>query len=332
MKLQLAQVRSFLVAGALVAGTTLAAPSAFAADGTEDLIRQGIELRRKGDDIRAEGYFKLAYKAAQTPRSAAQLGLVELALDKHLEANFYLTEALESDDAWVQKSHSVLEDGRTRARSHLGEVDLVGVPAGATVSVGSRTPVAVPDDGRIWLLPGDTSLTIEAGKTFSEKRSVTAAVGAKVKVTFEAPPPAVSPSPAAAPPVAPLPPQSVGSPTVVDQPNDRSPGRSLRIAGAITSGVGLAAIVGGLVLRSIATSKYEAVAHATPTQRFSDGDLDYQTYDKAGVGLLVGGGVVVAAGATMFLVGRHERVASSSGDSVLNVTVGPSSVAVAGSF
>jgi hypothetical protein len=54
--------------------------AALAQEEPEALIRQGVELRRKGQNALAQGYFKRAYAIAHTPRSAAQLGLVEHAL------------------------------------------------------------------------------------------------------------------------------------------------------------------------------------------------------------------------------------------------------------
>src|SRR5512138_3799471 len=53
----------------------------------EALIRQGIELRRRGDDARAHGYFKRAYELSKTPRAAAQLGLVDQAVGRFAEAD-----------------------------------------------------------------------------------------------------------------------------------------------------------------------------------------------------------------------------------------------------
>ncbi|MDB4980822.1 MAG: hypothetical protein JWM82_1574, partial [Myxococcales bacterium] len=58
-----------MAAGTLFVVLALGAWTPFAEAANEDaegLIRQGIELRRKGDDLRAEGYFKRAYTVAQT--------------------------------------------------------------------------------------------------------------------------------------------------------------------------------------------------------------------------------------------------------------------------
>ena len=44
----------------------------------EELIRRGNELRNSGQDTRALPFFQRAYEQSPTPRTAAQLGLVEV--------------------------------------------------------------------------------------------------------------------------------------------------------------------------------------------------------------------------------------------------------------
>src|SRR6476659_9962930 len=53
---------------------------ALAEEDAEALILQGNHLRQRGDNERAHGYFKRAYEIARTGRTAAQLGLVEMAI------------------------------------------------------------------------------------------------------------------------------------------------------------------------------------------------------------------------------------------------------------
>src|SRR5688500_10991836 len=52
----------------------------------EELIRQGVALRRSGQDQAALPLFQKAHEIGHTPRTAAQLGLVEMALGYVLEA------------------------------------------------------------------------------------------------------------------------------------------------------------------------------------------------------------------------------------------------------
>ena len=79
---------------------TLGAGEVQAADAAELLIRQGVELRRKGNNRGAVVKFRSAYELSKSARATAQLGLCEQALDIWLEAKQHLSEGLylESDD------------------------------------------------------------------------------------------------------------------------------------------------------------------------------------------------------------------------------------------
>jgi tetratricopeptide (TPR) repeat protein len=134
-----------LTIGALCLSWLLAAGVARGgeAEDPEKLIQQAVELRRKGDNARAYGYLKRAFDLARTPRSAAQLGLVEHALGRYAEAEVHLGEALATSDPWVAENRSRLESSRAFVRSNLGRVEVVGAPDDATVSVGSDPSVKI---------------------------------------------------------------------------------------------------------------------------------------------------------------------------------------------
>src|SRR5436190_20407640 len=96
-----------LTCAALLAGSSVAR----AADSgeVERLIRQGVELRMKHDDQQALPLFQKAYGMTATPRTAAQLGLVELSLGYLLESERHLTESLAAThDVWVKRNRPAL--------------------------------------------------------------------------------------------------------------------------------------------------------------------------------------------------------------------------------
>jgi hypothetical protein len=321
----------FLVAGQPLA---LATPRSLAVAANEDpegLIRQGIDLRRKGDDLRAEGYFKRAYSLAQTPRSAAQLGLVELALERHLEANQYLSEALDSDDAWIQKQRPVLEESRARARAHLARVDVEGAPHDAQVKVGSGASAKLSQDGKVWLPPGTTTVSVEGGGSPVLTKALTVKAGDTVKLIVPmAAAPSADKSILAQPPPAPTETNGVEPHLAPPDYGTPSEGRGLRVAGIATGIVGAAALAAGAVFYGRATTKRSAVASGMP---YDDSDLDWPTYDHVGVGLMVGGGVAAAAGATLWFLG-HRQAEGVHGGSGIALTIVPqaSSVSIAGAF
>ena len=63
-------------------------------ESVEALIRQGVELRHQGHDVRALPLFQKAYGMTRTPRTAGQLGLCEMAMGYWLDAENHLGEAL----------------------------------------------------------------------------------------------------------------------------------------------------------------------------------------------------------------------------------------------
>jgi hypothetical protein len=98
----------------------------------EDLIRRGTELRRKGEDATALPLYQRAYElAGGTPRTVAQLGLVETALDYRLEAEAHLTEALSArNEIWINRNRAVLEQTLHGVKAGIGEVLVTGSPTG----------------------------------------------------------------------------------------------------------------------------------------------------------------------------------------------------------
>jgi hypothetical protein len=134
---------SWRVRGAVSFLTFLLATGASRAAHTEEdpevLIKQGVSLRNAGDHAKAHGYFRRAYDIAHTPRSAAQLGLVEDALAFWNDAEGHLAEALAGkEDAWIRVNQTILEKALADVRAHLCEVKITGSPVAARVTLGGR--------------------------------------------------------------------------------------------------------------------------------------------------------------------------------------------------
>jgi hypothetical protein len=297
---------------------------AWSAEDPETLIRQGTDLRRAGDNVRAHGYFARAYELAKTPRSAAQLGLAELALADHVSAELHLSEALAGNDAWIRQNRETLTTNLERARKHLVRAELIGVPAGATAAVAARAPVPVPPDGVMWLPPGKTAVRIEAPGYPGTTVDVNGSAGRALRVELPpsslsvSPAPSLSPPPPTAPPTPPLESPSAPGDRRLFQPNgDGEPvgslaasapqrGRNLRIGGLVASGLGAAAAVAGGFLLSSGNGKRDdiekAARNGTP---YNPANGNFRTLQRAGVGLMAAGGVAVASGVALYLLGRR---------------------------
>jgi hypothetical protein len=137
--------------------------AALAAPAAEELIMQGLELRRAGRDIDALAKFEAAYKLLKTPRAAAQWGLCLQAVARWSEADPLLSEALTSAaDPWIKKNRGTLKDSLETVKSHVGRIEIVGDPAGAIVTIGGRRVGKLPLSGAVAVNEGSVDIELTA--------------------------------------------------------------------------------------------------------------------------------------------------------------------------
>jgi hypothetical protein len=135
----------------------------------EQLIRQGNEFRQKGSDQSALPFFQKAYDLQPSPRTAAQLGLVELALGYSIQAEGHLGEALSSPHhIWVAKNRQQLEMALLESRKAIGRVEIAGSPAGATVVVNAKVVGNLPLTEPVKVAEGRVQIAVSA-PGFDEK-------------------------------------------------------------------------------------------------------------------------------------------------------------------
>lgn len=327
------RLSTFVVACALATAPVTASR---AADGEnpEQLIRIANDLRRKGDNVRAFGYLQRAHEVARTPRSAAQLGLCEQALGRFADAEVHFTQALGSNDAWVDANRSSLEASRAVVRQQLGKVQVTAAPPGTMVAVGQRAAERLSSDGVLWLAPGTVTLTFEAPGHGRSSKSVTPVVGAVATVTADL---LADPSSSGAATMdgrvatrggVSEPSHSAGR-TAVTEPNadrasgprsllsgeegpegdvsagEESSGRALRWTGIAVAGVGLGLLGAGVALRHVGETKLSALesdANAVPPRPYNPDNGNWKTFDRAGVACLIGGGVAVVTGVLLYVL------------------------------
>ena len=153
----------------------------------EELIAKANELRRQGHDERALPLFREAYTTARTPRTAGQLGLVELALGYWDEANEYLTESLTAvrHHPWVDKNRAMLETAQQNARAHLADLIVEGAPAGADVLVNRRSVGKLPLPAALSVREGRVEMEVRATGYKSDVRVLTLAGKATTRVSVK---------------------------------------------------------------------------------------------------------------------------------------------------
>lgn len=297
-----------------------AVTGAQAAEDPEALIHDGVELRRHGDDVKAHGYFQRAYDIGHTPRAAAQLGLVNQALGRSLEAERYLTEALDTQDPWVLSHRDILEKSRQVVRAQLGKIELRGVPVGATVTWANQPSQPVPTNDVLWVAPGQVTLTFAAPDRLPITKETSVRAGETLTLAIDLAPAA---KPAAA---APAPASDAGAgafPAADTPPSDAGTesGKSLRVAGLVTAGVGLAAGVAGVFFYRSGVDKAHAIEQGAQTSAlYDESNGNYRARANTGIGLMVGGGVALVTGVVLYLVGRGNQ--SESTEATTHVSFG----------
>ncbi|HVR61445.1 MAG TPA: PEGA domain-containing protein [Polyangia bacterium] len=178
-------------------------------DSADELIKEGIALRRVGRDEQALPKFERAYRLQPTPRAAAQLGLCRQALGRLVDAENLLAESLDAkDDAWVNKNRDTLDRALAYIHSNIGRLVVTGEPAGAELVIGGRVVGRLPLDGALRVDPGPLELVVQAPGFESATRKISVPVGGRETLTVK-----LNPAPAviAAPPMA--------APVVTGQPS-----------------------------------------------------------------------------------------------------------------
>jgi PEGA domain-containing protein len=112
----------------------------------EELLSQGIELRRDGKDAEALSLFRQAADLdPDSARAQAHLGVTNQALGRWLSAETYLTDALNHPgDPYIERHRPALEKALEMVKDHIGSLAVDGGPAGADVSLNGRSIGRLP--------------------------------------------------------------------------------------------------------------------------------------------------------------------------------------------
>jgi hypothetical protein len=198
----------------LVASWTRVARAAGESGEAEALIRQGVELRSQGKDERALPLFEKAYQLSRTPRTAGQLGLVEMALGYYVDAERYLAEAIASPDhPWVAKNLATLKSQLATSKGMIGELAISGEPMGAEVWVNGKQVGRLPLPAPIRLDKGRAEIQIRAAGYVATSDTVAITGGKREERSFR-----LVREPVAAPVVTPVMPAPAASTTTMPKP------------------------------------------------------------------------------------------------------------------
>src|SRR4029079_7936957 len=128
----------------LVASALSAAP-AWAGESADRLIKKGLEMRKRGDDLGALPLFDEPYRVSPTPRAAAQRAFCAQALGRWTQVEAALTEALKvPDDPWVKKNRAAIDESLREAKMKVAVIEIAGDPAGGEVLVNGKVVGQLP--------------------------------------------------------------------------------------------------------------------------------------------------------------------------------------------
>lgn len=123
-------------------------------DEAEQLIAEGVELRKQGNEREALAKFEKAHALRPTPRALAQMGLATKSLRMFVQAEDYLGRALQAeDDGWITENRAALTLALDVVKKNL-----------AWVAVEANVPGELSVDGnRVGQLPLQAPLRVRAG-------------------------------------------------------------------------------------------------------------------------------------------------------------------------
>jgi hypothetical protein len=128
--------RSVRLAAAVLIMMAFASPRLARASEADELIRQGVTLRRSGDDVAALKRFEQAFQLEHSSRALAQIGLAEQALGRWAASYEHLQQALEDTrDPWIKKSRATLRQALDVVSDHVGQLEVLGGSPDAEVRI-----------------------------------------------------------------------------------------------------------------------------------------------------------------------------------------------------
>jgi tetratricopeptide (TPR) repeat protein len=308
-----------LVALALPAA---AAPALAQPAEAERLIKEGLELRKQGQNLQALEYFQRSYKMFPTGRAAAQLGFVQQAVGLSLEAEKNVSTALADEtDPWVRRNKTAILTALAEIRAMLGRLIVQTVPPAATVVInGVEVPNASNEEG-VLVKPGTNLVEARAAGVGSQSATVTVLAGTTQRITIRLQGPGAPVRAATAPAAAAAPETATGAASPFAQPvpeplpdsalslgADTGSGR--RMGGLVLLSAGTAAVIGGIFAMLVANHKVDEIEKdAAAQQPYNKNNGNYGTYNMASRVLYVVGGAALLGGGFMLWSGQSPDTA-----------------------
>jgi|GEM_PF-298232 len=166
--------------------TAVAAPRAARASEADELIRQGVALRRTGDDAGALRRFEQAYQLEHGSRALAQIGLAEQALGRWSSAYDHLQQALEDGrDPWIKKSAATLHQALDLVSDHVGHLEVLGGSPDAEVRIDGVARGKLPLARALTVSAGTVTVELVAPRFIPVQRTTVVRARQTVRESFD---------------------------------------------------------------------------------------------------------------------------------------------------
>ena len=149
------------------------------------LINSGYERLAEGDAEVALSLFQQAHQIYPSPRSLAQIGLAEGALERWGDAEGHLAEAISNAaHPWIAPRIEPLRARLEAVREHLGRLEVTGGDPRTTLRVDGRNrgPVAAES---LWLAPGEHRIEVRGAGLTLFTRTVTLREGETTRLQLD---------------------------------------------------------------------------------------------------------------------------------------------------
>lgn len=311
-------------AGALLCNSTAYAAGDAISEEAKAYFKNGVELIQDQPPNYQDAYyqFRLAYEKSKSWKVLGNLGLCSFKLERDGEAIQYYTDYLKGGGNDIDPDErSALQRDLLVLNGNSAGVTLTSAATDIDLSDSRAGSSAPPQSYRLEggqlvlrLRAGTHTLTAtHAGKTL--RWEVALSPGRNESHDFDFSDPVAAPATPSTPPAAVAAPAAVATPLAAP-PEPAQSGAPVRTAGFVTAGVGAAALIGGIVVGSMAKgkesdAKKDCMGSVCLTSAESKFDSAHSLATVANV-LIIGGGVVAAGGVGMIILGGPSSEAPKS--------------------
>lgn len=321
----------FVVAAFLSLWVSWVTGTAFAQrDPHEPRYEQGIALRSSHRDAEALALFRVLYDETHAPRALAQIALAEAALGEWVDAEAHLTMALAVSDSWVQRNRAVLDATQGTIQAHLGRLEVRSVTPGAALWIQNRRVASLPMAQPARVPVGTVTFEVRATGYVTAMRVATIVSNGFARESVDlAPETAPQPATVATPP----PPARLVQPAPRASDVPAAPSSLTRTLGWTSAATAGAFLVGGSIAYVVGLNQVDSYNETCPPPDTPSLSPDcqgrvssVQTMQALAITGFVGGGVLAAASAVLFLVAPSR--AAERGAAALACRRGPGDLGV----